>query len=86
MNSLVELITSNIDVATSGQLPPSARAPPGLVEGVHTGDMITRHFRNTLVYMRDKKEAASSEESENAVDWDSIDIVGALLKMGIPSR
>ncbi|KAG8844411.1 Vacuolar protein sorting-associated protein 35 [Tulasnella sp. 330] len=86
VNSLVELITSNIDVATSGDLPPSARAPPGLVEGVHTGDMITRHFRNTLIYMRDKKETVASDESDNSVDWDSIDIVGALLKMGITSR
>ncbi|KAG9017849.1 Vacuolar protein sorting-associated protein 35 [Tulasnella sp. JGI-2019a] len=86
VNSLVELITSNIDIATSGELPPSARAPPGLVEGVHTGDMITRHFRNTLTYLRDKKETAPSEGAENAVDWDSIDIIGALLKMGIPAR
>lgn len=82
VNSLVELITSNIDIATSGEVHPSSRAPPGLVEGVHTGDMITRHFRNTLIYIQEKKETAA----ESSADWDAIDIVGALLKMGIPSR
>jgi len=82
VNSLVELITSNIDVASSPNVHPSSRAPPGLVEGVHTSDMIIRHFRNTLIHLRDKKEL----ESTDGVDWDAIDIVGALLKMGIGSR
>jgi vacuolar protein sorting-associated protein 35 len=78
VNSLVELITSNID-AISGDLHPSSRAPPGLVEGVHTVDMITRHFRNTLLYIQTKKDDAE----ERAEKWDQIDIAGALLKMGI---
>jgi len=82
VNSLVELITSNIDVASSGDVHPSSRAPPGLVEAVHTGDMIVRHFRNTLIYLRDKKEAVTTD----GVDWQAIDIVGALLKMGFGSR
>jgi vacuolar protein sorting-associated protein 35 len=79
INSLVELITSNIDSISSGDLHPSARAPPGLVEGVHTPDMIIRHFKNTLLYIQAKKE----NQEESPVDWDAIDIVGASLKMGI---
>jgi vacuolar protein sorting-associated protein 35 len=79
VNSLVELITTNIDSLSSGDLHPSSRAPPGLVEGVHTPDMITRHFKNTLLYIQAKKD----DPEETAVDWSSIDIVGAVLKMGI---
>jgi len=45
--------------------------------------MITKHFRNTLVYIQRRKYAAS--EGAGAVDsrWDEVDVVGALLKMGI---
>lgn len=70
---------------------PSQRAPPGLLEGVQTPEMITRHFRNTLMYIQTKKaaaaaaaETASSGTTESR--WDDVDVVGALLKMGIPTR
>ena len=45
--------------------------------------MITKHFRNTLAYINRRKNAAA--DGTGAVDsrWDDVDIVGALLKMGI---
>ena len=84
VNSLVELITSSIDNISSPDVHPSQRAPPGLLEGVQTPDMITRHFRNTLMYIQAKKNAASSAEGGSAASrWDDVDVVGALLKMNI---
>ncbi|PPQ78803.1 hypothetical protein CVT25_010672 [Psilocybe cyanescens] len=83
VNSLVELITSSIDNISSPDVHPSQRAPPGLIEGIQTPEMITKHFRNTLFYIQRRKYAAS--EGTGAVDsrWDEVDVVGALLKMGI---
>jgi len=81
VNSLVELITSSIDVISSPDVHPSQRAPPGLIEGVQTPDMITRHFRNTLAYIQTKKNMVGSGNSNPR--WDDVDVVGALLKMGI---
>jgi len=83
VNNLVELITSNIDGISSPEVHPSQRAPPGLVEGVQTPEMITKHFRNTLVYIQRKKYAASEGIAGVDPRWDEVDIVGALLKMGI---
>ena len=82
VNSLVELITSNIDLISTSESYPGARPPPGLVEGVNTADMITRHFKNTLIHIRGRKESAG-DAGETGADWDQIDIVGALLKMGL---
>jgi vacuolar protein sorting-associated protein 35 len=85
VNSLVELITSSIDNISSPDVHPSQRAPPGLIEGVQTPEMITKHFRNTLVYIQRKKYAASEGSAD--LCWDDVDVVGALLKMGIgPGR
>ena len=81
MNSLVELITSSIDNISSPDVHPTQRAPPGLLEGVQTPDMISRHFRNTLYYIQSKKIAAAG--SEGGSRWDDVDVVGAMLKMGI---
>ncbi|EKM60540.1 uncharacterized protein PHACADRAFT_246546 [Phanerochaete carnosa HHB-10118-sp] len=79
VNSLVELITSSIDSISSPDVHPTQRAPPGLLEGVQTPDMITRHFRNTLEYIQNKKAVAEPGTSR----WGDVEIVGALLKMGI---
>ncbi|KAJ6606670.1 vacuolar protein sorting-associated protein 35 [Mycena vulgaris] len=81
VNSLVELITSSIDNISSPDMHPSQRAPPGLIEGVQTPEMIARHFRNTLYYIQRRKNAVA----DGGVDsrWDGVDVVGALLKMGI---
>ncbi|KAH9949479.1 vacuolar protein sorting-associated protein 35 [Amylocystis lapponica] len=81
VNSLVELITSAIDNIASPDVHPSQRAPPGLLEGVQTPEMISRHFRNTLMYIQVKKN--SSGEGAAAARWDEVDVVGAMLKMGI---
>ncbi|KAI0344207.1 vacuolar protein sorting-associated protein 35 [Trametopsis cervina] len=82
VNSLVELITQNIDNISSPDVHPSQRAPPGLLEGVQTPEMITRHFRNTLVYIQSKKAAAAAESSASS-RWEEVDVVGATLKMGL---
>jgi vacuolar protein sorting-associated protein 35 len=82
VNSLVELITSSIDNISSPDVHPSQRAPPGLLEGVQTPDMITRHFRNTLYYIQGKK-AEGSGDAGIRERWEEVDVVGALLKMGI---
>ncbi|THV01238.1 vacuolar protein sorting-associated protein 35 [Dendrothele bispora CBS 962.96] len=83
INSLVDLITSNIDGVTSPDVHPSQRAPPGLIEGVQTPEMITRHFRNTLYYIQRRKNAAAEGSSPNDSRWDEVEVVGAMLKMGI---
>ncbi|KII94417.1 hypothetical protein PLICRDRAFT_50388 [Plicaturopsis crispa FD-325 SS-3] len=80
VNSLVELITSSIDNISSPNVHPSQRAPPGLLEDVQTPEMITRHFRNTLLYIQAKKDAGAQAGPSK---WDDVDVVGALLKMGI---
>lgn len=85
VNSLVELITSSIDNIASVEFHPASRAPPGLVEGVQTPDMITRHFRNTLYFIQSRKAALANptnDERPNA-KWGEVDVVGALLKMNI---
>ncbi|KAJ7720475.1 vacuolar protein sorting-associated protein 35 [Mycena maculata] len=80
VNSLVELITSSIDNISSPDMHPSQRAPPGLIEGVQTPEMITRHFRNTLYYIQRRKNSADGGADSR---WDGVDVVGALLKMGM---
>ena len=83
----MELITSSIDNISSPDVHPSQRAPPGLLEGVQTPEMITRHFRNTLAYIQTMKAAAKeASDSASSSRWADVDVVGALLKMGISSR
>lgn len=85
VNGLVDLITGAIDNISSPDVHPSQRAPPGLLEGVQTPDMITRHFRNTLMYIQSKKNAAATaaENGSATSRWDDVDVIGACLKMGI---
>jgi vacuolar protein sorting-associated protein 35 len=80
---LVELITSSIDNISSPDVHPSQRAPPGLIEGVQTPEMITRHFRNTLTYIQRKKNVSVDGDVPVDTRWDDVDVVGAVLKMGI---
>ncbi|KAH7909759.1 vacuolar protein sorting-associated protein 35-domain-containing protein [Hygrophoropsis aurantiaca] len=83
ITSLVELITSSIDAISSPDVHPSQRAPPGLLEGVQTPEMITRHFRATLVYIQEEKAASAGENGSGGGRWDEVEVVGALLKMGL---
>ncbi|KAL0068033.1 retromer complex subunit Vps35 [Marasmius tenuissimus] len=83
VNSLVELITSSIDNVNAPDVHPSQRAPPGLIEGVQTPEMIIRHFRNTLYHIQRRKNAAAEGSSPNDSRWDEVEVVGAMLKMGI---
>ncbi|CAK5279545.1 unnamed protein product, partial [Mycena citricolor] len=78
VNSLVELIAASIDNIASPDVHPSQRAPPGLIEGVQTPEMISRHFYNTLYYIHRRKNANLTDPR-----WEGVDIVGATLKMGI---
>jgi len=45
--------------------------------------MILKHFRNTLVYIQRKKYAASEGVAGVDPRWDEVDVIGAILKMGI---
>lgn len=120
VNSLVGVITSEIDSIHGTDMHPSSSASPGLVDGVHSPEMIVRHFRNTLVYIQctsapflpsisleptfpslfpsfaARKAAHAAQEHVNSptedgeestpkpvVSWDTVDIVGAVLKMGL---
>lgn len=94
INSLVELITSNIDAVHSTDVHPSSASPPGLVDGVNSPDLIVKHFKNTLRYIQSKQaqhaargndEPAEGEDDEDAkpVDWSAVDVVGGSLKMGL---
>lgn len=85
VNSLVELITSSIDGIASTDFHPASRAPPGLIDGVQTPDMISRHFRNTLYYIQAKKAALANPVTADRPNpkWDEVDVVGACLKMSI---
>ena len=87
MNGLVELITSSISNISSSDIHPSLHAPPGLIEGMETPDMISKHFYNTLVHIKNRKSAyknGSGEVDKDLKDrWDEVNIVGASLKMGI---
>jgi vacuolar protein sorting-associated protein 35 len=83
VNSLVELITSSIDGISSPDVHPTQRAPPGLIEGVQTPEMITWHFRNSLAYIQMKKNAEENGDGDANPRWAEVDVVGALLKMGI---
>lgn len=80
VNSLVELISSNIDSISNADIHPTLRAPPGLIEGVQAPEMIQRHFRNTLAHIRTKK-SSSPQDSP----WQQVSIVGALLKFNLGS-
>ena len=79
----MELITSSIDNISSPDVHPSQRAPPGLIEGVQTPEMITRHFRNTLIYIQRRKTTSLDGSGPADTRWEDVDVVGALLKMGI---
>ncbi|GHJ84586.1 hypothetical protein NliqN6_0988 [Naganishia liquefaciens] len=83
INSLVELITSNIDLIHGTDTHPASAAPPGLIDGVHSPDTIVRHFRNTLVYIQERKDAPIEDADEPRPDWEAVDIAGACLKMGL---
>ena len=45
--------------------------------------MINKHFRNTLIHIQKKKYAAAEGVAGVDPRWEDVDVVGALLKMGI---
>lgn len=86
VNSLVELITSNIDnIHGSDVHPTSSSATAGLVEGVSSPDSIVQHFRSTLAYLHSRKEGALSGGATGPLQdaFNEVDLVGSLLKMGL---
>jgi hypothetical protein len=42
-----------------------------------------QHFRNTLVYIQERKDAPIEDADEPRPDWEAVDIAGACLKMGL---
>ncbi|QRW19737.1 vacuolar protein sorting-associated protein 35 [Rhizoctonia solani] len=76
INSLIELIASNVDTISAPDFHPTSRSPPGLVEGVHTADMILRHFKRTLLYIESRK-----GEGDSA--WEPVDgVTGNVYELG----
>ncbi|KAJ9098972.1 hypothetical protein QFC19_006196 [Naganishia cerealis] len=73
INSLVELITSNIDLIHGTDTHPASSAPPGLLEGVHSPDMI----------VQERKDTPSDDADEPRPDWEAVDIAGASVKLGL---
>lgn len=102
INSLVELISSNLD--TLPPLPPAPSPNPahpshaphttyapstlggatsGLIEGVNTPEAVTRHFRNTLLYINGRKDGANEQTTEEVMRlYQDVDVTGVLLKYG----
>jgi len=84
VNSLVELITSSIDNISSSDVHPSQRAPPSLIEGTTTPEMIKRHFRSILIHIQRRKYAAADGVNPDiGSKYDEVNVVSACLKMGI---
>lgn len=79
VNSLVELITNNIQDISLPDVHLAQRAPPGLLEGVHNPEMITRHFSNVLYVIRSRKAAPAVQDSK----WEAVDVSHALMKLGV---
>jgi hypothetical protein len=42
-----------------------------------------QHFRNTLVYIQERKDAPIEDADEARPDWEAVDIAGACLKMAL---
>lgn len=84
INSLIELITSQIDNVHSADVHPSAGATSGLIEGVNTAEAVVTHFRNTLLYIQERKEGLG-HEGEAAADtirmFEDVTVSGPLLKL-----
>ncbi|BGO95275.1 hypothetical protein NBRC10512_003038 [Rhodotorula toruloides] len=102
INSLVELISSNLD--SLPPLPPAPSPNPahpshaphttyapstlggatsGLIEGVNTPEAVTRHFRNTLLYINGRKDGANEQTTEEVTRlYQDVDVTGVLLKYG----
>ncbi|KAK9893385.1 vacuolar protein sorting-associated protein 35 [Cystobasidium minutum MCA 4210] len=88
INSLIELITGNIDNLHSSDVHPTAtNATSGLIEGQLHPDNVIQHFRSTLAYLHSRKESAISTHGTefNGIGkmFDEVDLVGSLIKMGL---
>ncbi|KAM0747958.1 vacuolar protein sorting-associated protein 35 [Meredithblackwellia eburnea MCA 4105] len=85
INSLVELITSNMDGIHTTDVSPSAGATSGLIEGINSPEAVLAHFKNTLLYIQSRKEGLSNDAEGEAQDsvkilYEGVDIVGPLLR------
>lgn len=86
LNSLVELITSNLDSiqGADGVLIPNPSAiNSGLFEGIHTPESVLKHFKNQLKYIHARKEIILNGEGEGLAKFEEIDISAAMLKVGL---
>jgi vacuolar protein sorting-associated protein 35 len=88
INSLIELITGNLDNLHASDVHPTAtNATSGLIEGQLHPDAVIQHFRSTLAYIASRKEAAiaahGAEFNGLGKNFDEVDLVGSLIKMGL---
>ena len=67
INSLIELITSNLDTIHSTDVHPSATtvATSGLIEGINSAETVIKHFKNTLLYIQARKTGLGALDSSN---------------------
>ncbi|GAA98792.1 uncharacterized protein L969DRAFT_88837 [Mixia osmundae IAM 14324] len=78
INSLIELITANIDTLHATDVhPTSLGSASGLVEGNGSPEGIVKHFRSTLVYL------ASRRDTEDDKRWQAVELAGPMLKLGL---
>ncbi|KAH9440711.1 hypothetical protein MJO29_009462 [Puccinia striiformis f. sp. tritici] len=86
LNSLVELITSNLDSIQGADgvlIPNPSTIHSGLFEGVHTPESVLKHFRNQLRYINARKEIILNGEGEGLAKFEEIDISAAMIKLGL---
>ncbi|KAI8461475.1 vacuolar protein sorting-associated protein 35 [Phakopsora pachyrhizi] len=86
LNSLVELITSNLDSiqGADGILVPNPSATnSGIFDGVNTPESVLVHFRNQLKYIQARKDIILNGEGEGLAKFEEIDIMSAMIKVGL---
>ncbi|KAL8291290.1 hypothetical protein RQP46_002268 [Phenoliferia psychrophenolica] len=85
INSLVELIASNMDSIHTTDASPSAGATSGLIEGIGSPEAVQAHFKNTLLYIQGRKEGMAHDTDGEATDsvralFFDVEVAGPLLR------
>lgn len=89
INSLIELISGNIDNLHSSDVHPTASNATNseITEGPLSPDAVIQHFRSTLAYLHSRKESAivanGIEFNGLGKSFNEVDLVGSLIKMGL---
>jgi len=86
LNSLVELITTNLDTIQGAEgviIPNPSGINSGLFEGLQSPEAVLRHFRNQLIYMHARKDIILNGLGDGLAKFEEIDIDAAMLKVGL---